>query len=71
MAHYYVTKYDRSFDTLVAMSTNGVDFTLHLDKAHRFTDFEVAVRESNRDSRTSVSTAAYAEPIMQGKVSLY
>ncbi len=66
MTGYYVTKYDASFKTLVALSTNGVDFTLHLDKAHRFTDWDAAVRESKRDPRTCVSTAAYAEPILRG-----
>ena len=66
MPGYYVTKYDTSFETLVAMSTNGMDFTLHLDKAHRFTDLDKAIRESNRDPAFCVSTAAYAEPILRG-----
>ena len=66
MAHYYITKYDPSFRTLVALSTNGVGFTLHLDNAHRFIDLDVAIRESNRDPAFCVSTAAYAEPILRG-----
>ena len=65
MTGFYITKYDPSFRTLVVLSTNGVDFTLHLDKAHRFTDLDVAIRASNRDPAFSVSTAAYAEPILR------
>jgi len=54
MSGYAVAKFDYDFNCPSYLSTNGVDFTLHPDKAQRFDTFEAALRWHRANPDTTI-----------------